>query len=82
MLPKIYGGIFYHQEKTIYLYAINLSKEEETTYIDEIEQLINHEMLHAVILKVAGSRTASKIDRRLFFKKVWEWDVEVYNMLY
>lgn len=80
MLPKIYGGIFYHQEKTIYIYAINLSKEDEAVFIDEIEQLITHETLHAVILKVAGSRTANKMDK--IYKKVWHWDAEVYNLLY
>ena len=80
MLPKIYGGIFYHQEKTIYLYAINLSKEEEATFIDEIEQLITHETLHAVTLKVAGLRAANKMDK--IYKKVWHWDVEAYNLLY
>ena len=80
MLPKIYGGIFYHQEKTIYLYAINLSKEDEATFIDEIEQLITHEMLHAVTLKVAGLRAANKMDK--IYKKVWHWDVEAYNLLY
>ena len=80
MLPTIYGGIFYHQEKTIYIYAINLPKETEATFIDEIEQLITHEMLHAIVLKVAGSRTANKMDK--IFKKVWHWDVEVYNLLY
>jgi len=75
------GAAYSLEEKTAYFYCIGTAPEEtKQEFIDGIEQSITHETIHYVIQKLTDDRYSYGFDD--VWKKVKEWDEEVYNMLY
>jgi len=78
-IPKIYGAYYDPAKQEAYFFALN-STEYQQKLTEEIEDFINHEYLHYLIQKISTEEACYEFDK--IASKVFEWDREIYQLLY